>query len=80
RYIGKLPLRGKTIGFGFWEVYQADPENSVHLKNETLDLFNQAIIHFENNQKDKAKELFEQVLQRNPDDEVTKHYLQSKFN
>lgn len=80
RVIGNVKVKGKQQAVTIYEVFDADIESIALLKQQTLDLFNQAFEAFQQKMFVKALGLFKQVLLRNIDDNVARIYCNECAN
>lgn len=76
RKIGEVQVKGKSEFSVIYEAFDADPPEMRDLKTATLDIFDQAYDSFHSGDLEKAKTLFKEVSEKNPDDEVVKVYLE----
>ncbi|NJO93328.1 MAG: tetratricopeptide repeat protein, partial [Hydrococcus sp. RM1_1_31] len=77
RAIARVQVRGKEEKVEVFEVFNADPPAQKQVKLETKELFAAALTHYEQGEIEEAKSLFEQCLQKNPNDCVAQTYLHS---
>lgn len=59
-----------------YEIFDADEESVIQLKQETKALFESAVQDYVENRHEEARNKFKQVLEINPKDEIAKVYLQ----
>ncbi|MBA3535260.1 MAG: HAMP domain-containing protein [Tatlockia sp.] len=74
RYLGKMKAKGKTVSIGIYEILGALPEKEKQVKIKTRSLFEKAIHQFEKGQTQKARVLFKEILEKNPNDSVARIY------
>ncbi|MDC0832793.1 ATP-binding protein [Geitlerinema sp. CS-897] len=76
RLIDRVAVKGKSDRTSVFEVFDADPPGIREGKAKTRTHFEQALVLFELKQYEEAEKLFADCLQRNPNDTVTKIYMQ----
>ncbi len=76
RRIGDVAIRGKENRITIYEIYDAEPENMVKLKDQTSGQFDEAVKCYELGLKTEARSKFLQVLNANPDDYSAKLYAE----
>ena len=76
RYLGKVKVKGKDKALGIYECFDGDKnENSIELKRQTLNKFNEGIVLFMKGEFPKASAVFDKILSKNPDDLVAKYFI-----
>lgn len=82
RRLGKVLLKGKNNYLQIVACLNADEESKRIVRMETLPIFEEAITYYQDQQFDKALELFRQIIAQDPDDftaliflEKATHYL-----
>ena len=76
RYLGKVKVKGKDKALGIYECFDGDKnENSIELKRQTLNKFNEGIVQFMRGEFPKASAVFDKILSKNPDDLVAKYFI-----
>ncbi|MFK5968976.1 MAG: two-component regulator propeller domain-containing protein [Candidatus Marithrix sp.] len=76
RVIDAVQVKGKTEVVTVYEVYDADSNTSLTLKDQTSNDFEQGFVLYHWEEYDDAKPLFEKVLGVNKDDVAAQIYLQ----
>lgn len=79
RLIDEVYVRGKNQPILIWEVCDVDPQEIKTKKIQTLNLFIQARKLFLEGRFEASKELFEECIKQNPDDNVSKLYLKKCY-
>ncbi len=75
RVIDRVRVKGKTEAVTVYEVFDADPPDSVQLKLDTLQDFERGFHAYHTQDLDTANRLFSQVLAQNPEDKAAQVYL-----
>jgi class 3 adenylate cyclase/PAS domain-containing protein len=75
RVIDRVKVKGKSQFVTVYEVFDADPPESIELKTKTLYAFEQGFMCYHHENYDKARQFFKQVLEINPADEAAKIYF-----
>lgn len=75
RVIDRVKVKGKSQFVTVYEVFDADSPEVIELKRKTLHAFEQGFMCFHNENYDKARQFFNQVLEINPADEAAKIYF-----
>jgi len=73
--IDLVSVKGKNEIITIYEVFDADPENIKAAKFATLDLFNRALTLYNEQNFERARILFNQCLENNPQDRVSQLFL-----
>ena len=76
RFVDRVTVKGKTTVISVFEIYEAETESSVQLKQQTLENFQEALDCYYHKKFSAAQKIFEKILQINPQDGVAKLYLQ----
>jgi len=76
RLIDAVTVKGKTEEVTIYEIFDADMPDMIELKQQTLSEFEQGFVLYHSDERADAKQLFEQVLARNPADKVAQIYLE----
>ncbi len=75
RYLDKVQVKGKMKALDLYEVFDADLPGMRSLKQETLEIYQQAMDHYFAKDFPAAQSLLFNVLQKNPNDKVAWHHL-----
>jgi len=76
RVIDTTKVKGKAIEVTIYEVFDADPPESITLKNQTLPTFKEGFVLYHCEHFNDARPFFEQVLQVNSNDKTAQIYLE----
>ena len=74
RYLGRVRVKGKQKPIGIYECFDGDSMDSISLKLETKDHYDEGIEHFFQSRFNEASTAFEWVLYKNPGDSVAKYF------
>lgn len=80
RYLGKTEVPGKKMTLGTYEIFGADPEKLLVLKEKTLSDFNQAVAFYQVRNFTEAKALFLKILEINDHDQAARYFLEEINN
>ncbi|HDN26847.1 MAG TPA: GAF domain-containing protein, partial [Thioploca sp.] len=75
RVIDAVKVKGKSDVVTVYEVFEADPQAMITLKNKTMSDFDHGFMLFHSAKFGDAKPFFEKVLQINENDKVAQIYL-----
>lgn len=75
RFLGRVKVKGKSQAVGVFEVFDANPQQLIELKMQTLATFEKGVELYVEQKFAQAEQVFEQVLQINQQDLVTKLYI-----
>ena len=76
RVIDATKVKGKSSVVTVYEVFDADPPDTIAFKNETIEDFEPGFVLYHSDEVADAKPLFENVLQVNPHDIAAQIYLE----
>ena len=76
RYLGKVRVKGKHDPQKVFEVLDADPDELMNLKLETMELFEKGVILFQHGRYQNAQEVFEEIQEINPVDRAVHAYIE----
>jgi hemerythrin len=76
RFIDRVMVKGKIRPQSVYEVFVTDSDHVRELKNNTIDLFEEAIAHYHFKQVLRAKKLLNKYLEINPHDCPAKAYFE----
>ncbi|RME14555.1 MAG: adenylate/guanylate cyclase domain-containing response regulator [Bdellovibrio sp.] len=77
RYLGKIQLKGKTQKIKLWEIFEVDNEDLIKQKEDAMEKYLEAVKEYEDGDAEKAKELFQKLYQKYPQDTVIKYFATS---
>ncbi|NNK89324.1 MAG: response regulator [Saprospiraceae bacterium] len=75
RYLGQVQLKGKSKQLGLYECINGDEDPVYEMKKATLDQFKTGIDYYFSKRFAKATVVFQEIIQHNPEDEVSRHFL-----
>lgn len=75
RVIDAVKVSGKSEEVTVYEIFDADPPESIALKEQTLADFNQGFVLYHSEEFNEARPFFEKVLQVNKNDKAAHIYL-----
>jgi class 3 adenylate cyclase len=75
REVDRVVVKGKSKPTTVYEVYSGDSRDQIELKDSTSLLFNGGLQHFRAGDRESAIEIFRAILEINPNDRVSKVYL-----
>ncbi|MDY6784820.1 MAG: ATP-binding protein [Cyanobacteriota bacterium] len=76
RFLGRAIVKGKQEAVNIFEVYDSDPDPLRTWKRETSDRFEEAVYLYCENKRDRAKEIFEGLWERDCQDWAVKKYIE----
>ncbi|NEO99009.1 MAG: response regulator [Symploca sp. SIO2E9] len=76
RFLGRVKVKGKSQAVGVFEVCDANPQQLIELKMQTLTEFEKGVELYVEKKFTQAQQIFEQVLQINQQDLVAKLYIE----
>ncbi len=76
RYLGRVMVRGKSRGESIYEVFNHDEATMREGKRATAAEFDQAIAYYQLKQVDRARLMFQHIIEKNPADATAKVYLE----
>ena len=76
RFLDRVKVKGKSQPIGVFEVYDGNPELLIELKRQTRVEFEQGVAFYIQENFAQAQQVFQQVLQKNEQDQVTRLYIE----
>jgi two-component system sensor histidine kinase ChiS len=74
RFVDRVTVKGKKSAVSVFEIYDADTEQSIELKQETATEYQRGLeLYFEQNFT-KAQRIFNKICERNPQDKLAEIY------
>jgi two-component system sensor histidine kinase ChiS len=74
RFVDRVTVKGKKSAVSVFEIYDADTEQSIELKQETATEYQRGLeLYFEQNFT-KAQKIFNKICERNPQDKLASIY------
>ncbi|MFP4009638.1 MAG: adenylate/guanylate cyclase domain-containing protein, partial [Spirulinaceae cyanobacterium] len=74
RFLGSVRVKGKRQPASIFEVYDADSDRLKAFKQETKDIFEQAVMLFQDDKFQEASLIFQELQQQNAQDRVIQLY------
>ncbi|MEQ9484275.1 response regulator [Coleofasciculus sp. F4-SAH-05] len=75
RFIGQVQVKGKKHLVPVFEVFDAEPDSIIQLKEQTKTSFEKGIVSFNQNKIDVAFSIFQEILEINWHDRAALNYL-----
>ncbi|MEG4457935.1 ATP-binding protein [Microcoleus sp. N9_A1] len=75
RFVDRVAVKGKTNAVSVFEIYDTETEKSIVLKQQTAEIFQEALNFYYQQKFVAAQKVFENILQINPDDRVAMLYF-----
>ncbi|MEG4346383.1 ATP-binding protein [Microcoleus sp. A003_D6] len=75
RFVDRVTVKGKTNAVSVFEIYDTETEQSIVLKQQTAEIFQEALNFYYQQKFVAAQKLFENILQINPGDRVAMLYF-----
>jgi two-component system sensor histidine kinase ChiS len=80
RFVDRVTVKGKKSVVSVYEIYDADTEQSIELKQETATEYQRGLeLYFEQNFT-KAQKIFNKICERNPQDKLAAIYGKRSLN
>ncbi len=76
RCLGRIKIRGRNAPVSVFEVYDAESERRISLKNDTKAEFELAVILYNQKKFNQAAQIFQEILQINPHDRAAQLYFE----
>lgn len=76
RFLGRVTVKGKSQAVDIFEIYDANTQPLIELKNQTRIEFEQGVAFYVEEKFAQAEQVFYQVLQKNEQDKVTQVYIE----
>ncbi|MEG3973864.1 ATP-binding protein [Microcoleus sp. herbarium8] len=75
RFVDRVAVKGKTNAVSVFEIYDTETEKSIVLKQQTAEVFQEALNFYYQQKFVAAQKMFHNILQTNPDDMVAMLYF-----
>jgi two-component system sensor histidine kinase ChiS len=75
RFVDRVTVKGKRNAVSVFEIYDTETEQSIVLKQQTADVFQEALNFYYQQKFVAAQKVFQNILQINPDDRVAMLYF-----
>jgi two-component system sensor histidine kinase ChiS len=80
RFVDRVTVKGKKSAVSVFEIYDADTQQSIELKQETATEYQRGLeLYFEQNFT-KAQKIFNKICERNPQDKLAAIYCKRSLN
>ncbi|MDB4285793.1 response regulator [bacterium] len=76
RYLGEVQVKGKNESIALYEVFEGKPTVLAKVKQETKNRFELALRHYFDRKFDASISLFEEILEKNPNDLAAQYYVE----
>ncbi|NES07727.1 MAG: response regulator [Okeania sp. SIO2F4] len=76
RFLGQVKVKGKKDVVSLFEFFDADPPELIEFKRQTKTLFEQGVISYYSQQKERATQIFQRIINLNHQDKAVYFYLQ----
>ncbi|MGC1395579.1 MAG: response regulator, partial [Coleofasciculaceae cyanobacterium] len=76
RFLGRVKVKGKSQAVDIFEVYDSNSQQIIDLKRQTRADFEQGVNFFVEEKFSQAEQIFQQILQINKQDKVTRLYTE----
>ncbi|NQE35115.1 ATP-binding protein [Microcoleus asticus] len=80
RFVDRVTVKGKTNAVSVFEIYDTETEQSIGLKQQTAEIFQEALNFYYEQKFVAAQKVFQNILQINPDDRVAMLYFKRSRN
>ncbi len=78
RFLGQVQVKGKKDVVSLFEFFDADPPELIEFKRQTKTLFEQGVISYYSQQKERATEIFQRIINLNNQDKAVYFYLEEE--
>ncbi|MDJ0519932.1 MAG: adenylate/guanylate cyclase domain-containing protein [Trichodesmium sp. MO_231.B1] len=75
RFLGQVKVKGKKDVVSLFEFFDADPPELIEFKRQTKTLFEQGVISYYSQQKERATQIFQRIINLNHQDKPVYFYL-----
>ena len=75
RFVDRVTVKGKRNAVSVFEIYDTETEQSIVLKQQTAEVFQEALNFYYQQKFVAAQKIFQNILQINPDDRVAMLYF-----
>ncbi|TAE99136.1 MAG: response regulator [Oscillatoriales cyanobacterium] len=76
RFVDRVTVKGKTSAVSVFEIYDAETEQSIQLKQETAAAFQKGLEFYVEQKFPKAQKIFKNICETNPQDKLAAIYCQ----
>ncbi|MGD1701774.1 response regulator [Dapis sp. BLCC M229] len=75
RFLGQVKVKGKKDVVSLFEFFDADPPELIEFKRQTKTLFEQGVISYYSQHKERATQIFQRIINLNHQDKAVYFYL-----
>jgi len=75
RFVDRVTVKGKTTAVSVFEIYDTETEQTIALKQQTAEIFQQGLDLYYQQKFVSAQKTFQNILQINPEDKVAMLYF-----
>lgn len=75
RFVDRVTVKGKTTALSVFEIYDTETEQSIALKQQTAEIFQEALDFYYKEKFVLAQKIFQHILHINPEDKVAMLYF-----
>jgi PAS domain S-box-containing protein len=75
RFLGQVKVQGKKDVVSLFEFFDADPPEIIEFKIQTKTLFEQGVISYYSEQKERSTQIFQRIINLNNQDQAAYFYL-----
>ena len=75
RFVDRVTVKGKTTAVSVFEIYDTEAEQSIALKQQTSEVFQEGLDFYYKQKFVLAQKIFQNILQVNPEDKVAMLYF-----
>ncbi len=75
RFVDRVTVKGKTTAVSVFEIYDTETEQTISLKQQTAEVFQQGLDLYYQQKFVSAQKTFQNILQINPEDKVAMLYF-----
>ena len=75
RFVDRVTVKGKTTAVSVFEIYDTETEETIELKQQTAEVFQEGLDFYYQQKFVLAQKIFQNILQINPEDKVAMLYF-----
>lgn len=75
RFVDRVTVKGKTTAVSVFEIYDTETDHSIALKQQTAEIFQEALDFYYKEKFVLAQKIFQHILHINPEDKVAMLYF-----
>ncbi|MGK7921955.1 MAG: adenylate/guanylate cyclase domain-containing protein [Trichodesmium sp.] len=80
RFLGQVKVKGKKDVVSLFEFFDADPPEVIEFKKETKTLFEEGVISYYSQKKERATQIFQRIINLNHQDKAAYFYLKDNVD